>query len=585
MHTRDSDDKLKPKQRKPQRQSSRLYLRNADHREAIFNDMYHNALWANTDKVNDKLVWAKYPNSSIIYNANGSGDHGGGIGYVDLDRQFAFGVAYGGGQRGRPWIWQFEEADTPFILAYTYYSKWECAISEDGVVWKRIPNFSGATVSASSIWKIGKDGLCGFWGADYWHTGDTNKYCFIIRFSKDEETGEWSASERTYTIPQDYMVWSSQLFCMGTTENGVLVTKEEQSAEYRQWYRYHMDLEGNITVLSDPVPPRTVLWANYSNGGYCKVGNRHFFALMNRRRKFTNQDPYADQYQNTLVALVSMDNGRTWLQTSIFGYVNGYYNSGISGMVEYGYNSVARIQIFARDGVVYILTGQTAYSAEDGSHQYDVRMFSSLTGTSWDEIPLPKWLDLNMITERSGTNISPSGSDTYRVYVHDIDPSVLVNYGQNCLMYHLGNTINNRVNYMDRGHYNIKLTNGRLNDPVNEDFYMCIGDAGLHMYFDNKYMAENAQSFAWWEKVFDYNDQMPDTIQNGDYCVPYDPVPFDPSPYPFWDYYIWVAGTQEYVKVSRITLPYYSEYYLVVVEYLPQVGANNVLYKVPRYNV
>ena len=57
---------MKPRQREPQKQTSRLFLRTKDHRDVIYQDKYHNAIWANTDEIDDELVWLKYPKNALL---------------------------------------------------------------------------------------------------------------------------------------------------------------------------------------------------------------------------------------------------------------------------------------------------------------------------------------------------------------------------------------------------------------------------------------------------------------------------------------------------------------------------------------
>ena len=79
-----------------------MFLHNRDHRDAIYNDMYHNAMWANTENIDDKLVWVKYPKNALLMTYNGSNLSSATFCWVDCDRQFQYGRPWGGGSgRGR----------------------------------------------------------------------------------------------------------------------------------------------------------------------------------------------------------------------------------------------------------------------------------------------------------------------------------------------------------------------------------------------------------------------------------------------------------------------------------------------------
>lgn len=573
MYTRwNSGNKLKPKERKQQKQTSRLYLRNRDHRDVIYNDAYINALWANTEDVDDELVWAKFPNKALMFYDYPT------FGWIDVDRQFQYAMTVGGGQRsGRMFrlnngiVWIFD--------TYSGVGSAYAIATDNGVVWKNITSKFTSIPNYQYAIPFGEDSIAWTWGDDYWHGGGTKGHISWVRVTRKEDTDDYDfeVEQKSYTFDCDesWLNWSAVGICIGTINDKLIVAKEvtdRYSLNSQQWF-FSISRTGHVEMLSDPVPQMT--WMRYFNGrmSISQQGWGDGARLFMVTASTMSHDSYA-HWATQVVAWASMDGGATWTKTVLFGGEN-------LPDYDYQYGGVQhRVEIFNRDGEIFILFGQACN--KDGTGWHEVHLYSTLTGTSWDEIPLPTWLDMPVIHEYSGRGLAPSSSETIKVAIRPNNTS-----GQNYNMFDLLPLNNNghANQLMDFAHGNVMWQDGENKPLKDTDFFMVIGSGNLHLYFDNRYMAESSKAFAWYTTTVDEQMDGADYIQNGDYCVAYNPVPFDPSPYAFWDYYIWVTATQEYVKVARITLPYYSEYYLVVVEYLPQVGANNVLYKVPRYNV
>lgn len=558
---------MKPRERKPQAQSSRMFLHNRDHRDVIFNDMYHNAMWANTDKIHDELVWVKYPKDALLVSTNYNR-----VGWIDVNRQFSYGIGAG---HGSNWmsrmvqlddvtvVWQYMSASSNYIL-----------VSEDGIVWQHIP-WSGGTVVKGDVFachKFGYDNtIVTTYGDDYWHGGGDRLHVETWHFVKDEETELWSIQYRQAVITEQTITWSTDLRYMGCVEDGCIVGREVRSNvdNIPRWqlFLYELHADGSTTILSDPVPEMKLApYFSYDTYQFkqCQIGNRMFYATI------TNYRPDSGLPVINLRVCMSNDGGRTWNENVLFGY---------RADESHVYGTDSRVDMCIRDGRIMVIFGQRL--DKEGSGAKSLHIYDTFTGTSWDEIPLPTWVDVPLITEYSGQGIQPASKETLRIAVR---PEATSDYDTTFFDMMPSDE---RGDNMNHGAGNVLYKDGKFDDD--KEFFLHFGYGnGYHAFFDNRYLAENSRAFAWIDVAYNSEmttEQQAEFIMNGDYCVPYNPVPFDPYQYPFWDYYIYVQATQEYVKVARITLPYYSEYYLVVVEYLPRVGANNVLYKVPRYNV
>lgn len=255
-------------------------------------------------------------------------------------------------------------------------------------------------------------------------------------------------------------------------------------------------------MLSDPVPQIT--WMSYIGSGGDKLvstqqGNRLFFA--------TSSTFSHDQYQHwssQVVAWMSMDGGRSWTKEVLYG------GDTLADYDPQRGNNQNRIEMFQRDGEIFLLFGQAAN--KNGTGWHEVHLYSTLTGTSWSEIPLPKWVDLPVLNEFSGQGVNPASKDTLRIAIRPNETS-----GQDYNMFDLlefagvGGTF-----FMDYDHGNLMFKDGELVDLLDEEFYMVIGSGSLHLYFDNRYMAESSKAFAWFTR--EYNSQ----LDGFDYVIPYD---------------------------------------------------------------
>ena len=545
-----------------------MFLHNRDHRDAIYNDMYHYAMWANTEDVDDELVWAKFPNKALMFWNYPT------FGWMDVDRQFQYAITVGGGQRsGR--LFKQRNGIAYVFDVYSSLGDASCIVSDNGVIWENIKSKFSSIPNYQYGAPLGEDSIAWIWGDDYWHGGGDKAHISWTRVTKDDD-GEYQVEQKTYTLDCDgsWLNWYYTGNYVGTIDDKFIVVKEvvDSSRNSQQWF-FSISRTGHVEMLSDPVPEMT--WMQYFSGrmAVTQQGDGAGARLFMVTASVMSHDQW-QHWTTQVVAWMSMDGGSTWTKTVLYsGNTLPDYDPQQTGVQH-------RVEIFNRDGEIFILFGQACN--KDGTGWHEVHLYSTLTGTSWEEVALPTWIEMPTITEYSGRGLAPSANETIKVAIRPNETS-----GQDYNMFDLLPTNINYAyvaNSMDYGHGNMMWQDGEIKPLEDTDFYMVIGSNPM-LYFDNRYMAESSKAFAWYTTSVDTSMDGADYVQNGDYCVPYCPTPFNPYQYPFWDYYIYVAETQEYIKVARITLPYYSEYYLVVVEYLPQVGANNVLYKVPRNNV
>lgn len=484
---------MKPRQREQQKQSARMYLRKHDHRDVIYQDIYHNAIWANTEDIADELVWVKYPKNALMHRVKPF------CGWMDADRQFCYGMNLDGGQRNGQ-FYRFKDF-VVYYGAYSGVSDDNCYVIEDGIVWKDITSKVTAYIPmySNGMMYFGHDSVC------YFTRNGNYRVINITQFVKDEETEEWNVIQTSHQLDCDtsWINWYTPLFAMGMTEDSIIVAKNDiDSGLNAQLFVFSIDRTGHVEMLSDPVP--TVEWMplfqNTGRYSLTQQGSRLFVTTTARH----SHDAFA-HWMSHVVAMMSMDGGETWTRTTIF---SGSNLSDAEPGVSY---PAHRISMFQRDGEVFLLYGQPC--DQDGHGAKSVHLYSTYTGTQWDEIALPSWVDIPVLNVSSGQGVNPSAKDTLRIAIRPEETT-----DQDYDMFDLMDNNHNLDMNMDADYGNIKFQDGELKDLLDTDFYMVIGSGGLHLYFDNRYMATNSKAFAWFTTQYDVG------VDGADHVIPYDYV-------------------------------------------------------------
>lgn len=494
---------MKPKERKPQKQTSRMYLRKHDHRDVIFDDKYHNAMWCKTEHIDDELVWTKFPNKALMF-ANKPV-----WGWMDVDRQFQYALGAGTGSRSCR-LFKLNNGIAFMVDVYTNLASAYIYATDNGVVWKDIKSKFTSVPSFQESVPFGEDSICHFWGDDYWHTGQTKKHIQWTRVtrSEDEDEYDFDVEQKSYTLDCDesWIDWYTPLKYCGTINDTVIVMKEvaDNSSNCQQWW-FSVNRTGHVEMLSVPVPQ--VTWMGYTNGVFVQTqqgkgdGARLFFATASA----WSHDRY-NTWTTQVVAWSSMDGGETWSKEVLYsGNTLPDYDPNQGGIQH-------RLEMFQRDGEVFLLFGQACN--KDGVGYQETHLYSTYTGSQWDEIALPKWIDIPVIHVPSGQCVNPSNKDTLKIAIRPNETS-----GQDYNMFALLTRLPSASFSMDYDHGNMMWQDGELKDLLDTDFYMVIGWNPM-IYFDNRYMAESSKAFAWFTKDYDLQMDGADYVQSGDYCMP-----------------------------------------------------------------
>ena len=347
---------MKPRERKPQKQESRLVYRKNDHRDIlVYNStahkyVYHNALVysaTNKDKLEkDDIVWIKYPQNSLVMTYGGTP---GGLCCMDCDRQFQYGKNWGGGTSGRSFVYGLEKDKITVAYWQSGGATSNFSVTDDGVVWQDI-SVSSANPWQEFLWHFGEDGLCWIHIGETQHDEDYPYYLGFtvgtILFSKNEETGKFEVEKHQYSYTDK--VNTCQFVC-NTTQGFILYTT--YGAPYDQsgnsgannvtyWHIDHAGVKNQKKYSlwqSNPIFADLYSHEENSKGfAYAKVGNRCFViaTVQNAISRYSG-----DRYFRVHL-LCSNDQGATWIGEKVFEYFRPLYSA----------DPFFRFTMYVRDG-------------------------------------------------------------------------------------------------------------------------------------------------------------------------------------------------------------------------------------------
>lgn len=505
---------MKPRQRKPQKQSARLYARGNDHRDIIWYDIdrqkyvYHNALYyteVDQDKpVRENLAWVKYPEHNLVMTYGGASNQVGAVCVMDVDRQFQYGSGFGGGARGRPYVFGLECGLT--VIFSSYGGDQNFLLSEDGVIWQEL-NKRNIFPNGNSLYHFGEDGLCWLvpgdtvYGQDYPYRAGYTIYTWI--FSKDEETEQWDVELNTYSFPDKVndlqFICNTKQGCIFFTTYGAPYDQSGTSGANNPTY-WHIDHAGVKTEKNYKIWQTNPIWSmllyttNTGNFAYAKVGNRCFCiaSVSNPISRYSG-----DRYERVYL-LCSQDQGATWEGETVFEVFRQAYTTELQ----------ARLNIVVRDGEVF------AMFATNKVDNWKVHMFSTYTGTQWDEIELPSWVDLPVINDGGACVSQTPSKDVLRIA---IDPNNAGSYD-----IRLADMLGDVKFDSNLRSGNIIFKDGEMLKITDDTFWFCFGSpssGGWCAFFDNRYLAASSRAFAWQGAYIRNTDNIPDTVQPNDYCM------------------------------------------------------------------
>ena len=168
---------MKPKKRETQKQTARVWLRNHDHRDVIFDLIYHNAIYLYKMKRDKQgqptqqvetnaYTWFKYPHKALIIVKIATDVD---LGFVDIERQFV----YSNPSNALETVLSGDkliEVDDAIYLCSVYqddingmYNKIRIGVgTKDGMLWHRPYQSGYVDFSLPDTFKIGLNCYCAF---------------------------------------------------------------------------------------------------------------------------------------------------------------------------------------------------------------------------------------------------------------------------------------------------------------------------------------------------------------------------------------------------------------------------------------
>lgn len=478
---------MKPKTRYPQKQTSRLWLRNKDHRDIVLNETYVNKMWMKKDG-KDELVWQRYPREYMLLKMRQASGYPA-LHYftaLDIDREFAHSVSWSNNYNSSE-LWQL---DSMFVAHSEYMTTQPFMVSIDGLNWATM---NPAVENMSRMRKFGNDNsLCGCW----WSTTGTNQVEFVLLHFEIDDDNNIAYYKSSFSAIFNEQVQNMKYIC--DTADGMLVMCNHRNAPIPSVGIYEVTQYG--AVLCDMIPTNIhyMIVDNTSVG--CRKGSFYAYAYHYTER-------VGNQYIDNVAVLFSSDKVN-WEGTTLF------RRSSAGGY------STPRYALCERNGYFYL------YVVSDNvTHAY-----KTATGT-WVDLNLLDYVDVNCIVD--GSFVS-GAYDKIRVVLNpngDIPSDDVPSVNMWDLM--LLGDVSHTENPLEGNFNNILMQDGHFCDYDKEyvGFMGWIGGAVVTVVFDNMIFTTSDKNFALIGGTY-YEPNGAEPLMEGDYCYRgTTPVP------PFWNPY------------------------------------------------
>lgn len=482
---------MKPKKRIQQYQSSRLFLRNKDHREVVYNDTYHNILYANEiddpeDPDDEKkkltgIVWKRYPRLYFMSLISVFEQF---VGYhiyhftVDIDRQYVYDdghnlFGHGGTRSG------YYPKLKDYWFAGSGNPTWFVYRANDGIEF----NYNDPIDISGN--RYGTNGLI-----NYGVISGSN-YNYNIRLLKEKDDGTIIINnEITFQRTFEYNV-----FYLGPTNDGALFMSTNiystESTVYIYKIHGYPDFLPEVYVdIVEEIFPGSI--HNVSSIRYCRKGS--FLAIA--------------------IVYASYSGGLRHHKAVIWSTMNDGETINKQGFIELTMDSMyndecIRTKLVERNGWFYF------YGSVGGGKCYG---WKSLDGINWTALNLPPYLDVPTITE--GNLVYPAVPEKYRIV---IDPdNTPDDYEYTIRFWDL--IISDEMFGFKNGDHITKM------DMTDED-YLYMAYANIHFYIDNMIFLQSENNFCFQISTGGVRTGVPDTLLEGDYCYSGGTI------LPYWDPY------------------------------------------------
>ena len=477
---------MKPRQRTPQKQKSRLFFRGKDHREILFRtasynkdgsikeefDAYHNGIWVTKDD-KDELAWWKYPHESLITAGNNIAT----LGWLDTERQWQHRTTMVTGQRNGA-IFRFDG----FAVTWNYFSSIDYIyVTTDGCIWKRIDASTRPHVHPLAYY-YGHNAVCTISGSTL----------LITKFEMDEETKEITFKNESRSL----LFGDFKFLCQ--SEEGCFLGRSTLEGGYYQFEIYKITDDTMRPVYTEK---NMRFEPQYPRGA--GSGAVSGFSVRGYYRLYIRSDIYYDTFMNVVIGFATSDGGETWETTEVCSRFSGFYQT--DGYIP------NRFDTFERGGIIYAI-GSTSYSYKTSMHKFE--------DGAWAEIPLPYWVDVPVL-KGGGKCVHPlpTQEETIRLGIKPREETT--NTDENTVVYDimvfdLMRQLNgNNYPYdLNNGAGNIRTEDGEIVD--NSEPFMLLGQDGWVFYFDNMQFIKSSKAFCFLAASIDSTDDI-EKVQQYDY--------------------------------------------------------------------
>lgn len=500
---------MKPKKRYQQTQSGRLFMRDKDHRDIVYQDKYHNALlWK--DKDGKESTWVRYPRKTCLCWIGKE------FVILDVDRRCVHFISRELGQRNFSCI--FLEDLAVLYNSWSYNEMW-MKVSEDGQIWNPIEKYGGVIntqpFSRDCTFGYSKSSMTDAEG--YWEVISIEK----VHYYKDVE-GAWKREVSNASFRyKEYRYGNTTATPIGYTHNGIIVA-HDLNVEYSTPISNHnvsiflIDNNFNQTYLGEIEnisgfvlgSLRPKYYSNAEDIQFCQKGS--FMAMIVYVSMRVRPGSYSDYWQTVAILFGSADNGATWSRKEIF-----------RGEVIIGGSShTDRFRLIYRKDKFYCY-------AYDNGNSYCM-CYSSTNGIDWYQVNLPEYVDVPIEQNPSGYYSSQyPAHQSVRLKVLQSAPS-----GSDANANFIDSFTHQYVNGSNENTSLIDFLNGEQTNVSNKEEHLCFIANGYLFYFDNMALVCNDYCYAI-QLASTTDEQSFEHLMEGDYCY----RGTTPPEYPYWNPY------------------------------------------------
>lgn len=620
---------MKPKKRESQKQTSRMYLRHHDHRDAIFDKTYHNAIYVKkTARLDEKghikepaiddYVWFKFPKNALLTTHGGysypvqsayptdsrmfsskatsaslSGDNRI-IRWMDVDRQFQYSnlqqeflqnqninaqitALYGYGRALK--FSDFVLVITTLNNAGSRPTSLSGFVTKDGVRWKPFAFGGNETMITATSFYFGNDCICDiYYDAGRYPDYHETKELVIYKITCTDELQVSITELRRLNIAGYFdNYYDTFLYLCNTPTGAVFRTIDVWEMRINEKY-YHVNENGEITLY---------YYSYEMPAGFDEIvsPSPHVYGAAWDKR----QAPFDFVRQgNTCIAIVAEvmylnEDTVPAIPTydRVLNFTLHFSRNGLDweASVLYSCNlgrgrkdaftyTDTNVHVYFSYGKFYCLIGSPYIREAEKIDVESLYGYETKMFYSYNgEVWIEKALEKwwDIPISGEGNNIATAVDEGQKLRIA-IRPAETPDY--DCIMLHMF------------GDHSIMFRDGEINNLNDIDYlYLSGGNFERKTYGAYINMQEHSKDFAW-ENGADSMFPIAEKVEAYDYCAPaggFDDE--DPDPDKAYVYYVWNFDTEEFDVVDR-HLSTYAHYTIVYVDELPAVGVANTLYGV-----